>query len=161
MVVLHIMNSSSTLGNNKGYIFANLFDICLYSILSVVFPLLSFAIQFFEAPVLGLQTIYDLLFSEFFVVATFFYDFYSRYRDCEDQTKNVVYILYYGRLLFFVASILIFVLMFLVSKNLFIQDIEKALFVIALLCFYPFIVSIWEARKRMKIERNRKISSRR
>ena len=154
------MNSIRTSGNDKGYIFAGLFDICLYSVLSVVFPLLSLAIQLFETPVLGLQTIYDLLFAELFVVTTFFYDFYSRYRDCEGQTKNVVYILYYGRLLFFVASILVFILMFLVSKNLFIQDIEKALLVIALLCFYPFIISICEARKRMRIERNRKIISR-
>lgn len=158
MVVLHCMNNGAINGNNKGYIFANLFDICLYSILSLILPVLSFWVEIIKTPIIGLQTIYSLSFSAFFMTATFFYDFYSRYRDCENQTKFVVYALCFGRTLFFVATLIVFVLMYFVSKDMYVDAVKKGLFVILTLCLYPFVLSINEAYKRVRAERARKIS---
>ncbi len=150
--------SSRNTKQNKGYVFAGLFDICLYGALSLIFPVMSLIVYFCENPVLGMDTIYDALFSEFLVVATLFYDFYCRYRDCEDQTKWVVSVLDNGRILFFFATIIVLILMYFASKELYIEDIGKALYVIVLTCIYPVFICFFDAIKRIKNERNRKIS---
>lgn len=152
------MNNNIEDVDNKGYIFANLFDIVLYSILAGLFPLLDLIIALCETSFIGLDDIYELLFAEFFVTASFFYDFYSRYRDCNEQTLYVVNVLYYGRLLFFIATVTLFVLMFLVSKGLMLDDIENALKLIACFELYPLLFATIEANKRMKKEKQRKIS---
>lgn len=144
--------------NNKGYIFAGLFDITLYGFLAVVFPLLNLLIAITETPFWGLQDVYDLLFAEFFVTATFFYDFHSRYGACNDQTTYVVNVLFYGRLLFFAATMAVFVLMFLITKGFPLNDIKTALTAIAFLGLYPALLAMLEAIKRLKNEKKRKIS---
>ncbi len=152
------MNNNTEDVDNKGYIFANLLDITLYSLLAGLFPFLDLIILISETPFVGLENIYDLLFAEFFVTATFFYDFYSRYRDCNNQTTYVVNVLCYGRLLFFAGTVLIAVLIFLASKGLMLNDVEKALTIIAFFGLYPVVFAIIEAIQRMKKEKKRKIS---
>ena len=152
------MNNNIEDVDNKGYIFADLLDITLYGVLAGLFPFLDLIILISGTSFVGLESIYDLLFAEFFVTATFFYDFYSRYRDCKNQTKYVVNVLCYGRLLFFLGTLLIGVLMFLVSKGLMLNDIETALTIIAFFGLYPVIIVIIEAVQRMKKEKKRKIS---
>lgn len=154
----HIMNNNTEDVNNKGYIFANLFDIVLYGILSILFPTLDFIILTCQTSFVGLENIYDLLFAEFFITATFFYDFYSRYRDCKDQTKYVVNVLFYGRTLFFLATLAILIIMFLVSKDLFLDDVQTALTIIAFLGIYPAIFAVIEAIQRLQREKKRKIT---
>ena len=152
------MNNNTEDVDNKGYIFADLLDITLYGVLAGLFPFLDLIIMISGASFVGLENIYDLLFAEFFVTATFFYDFYSRYRDCKDQTTYVVNVLCYGRLLFFIGTLLILILMFLVSKGLMLDDVERALTIIAFFGLYPVIFVIIEAVQRMKKEKKRKIS---
>ena len=90
---------------NYGYVFQGLFDASLYFILSVIYPILTFFIQINQANSSEITSYYDLVVTGLFFAATFFYDFYCRFRDCEHNTKLVVRVLSLGRTIFFSLSI--------------------------------------------------------
>ena len=74
--------------NDKGYVFRNYFDAVCYLVISTIYPLLTFFVQSTQ---LSGELILNLnfLITGVFFSATFFYDYYQRYRDCRSEERRV------------------------------------------------------------------------
>lgn len=145
--------------NTKGYIFQNYFDVICYMMISVIYPVLTVSGRSSQSgeEVSGLNMlITGLLFS-----ATFFYDYYQKYRDCNEQTVAVVNILFIGRFVFCVLTLLSF-LMIIMKGIEFITGIDNLIkyffYILPFTALYPLLVAIFELIKRLLAERKRKIS---
>lgn len=142
---------------NYGYVFQGLFDASLYFILSVIYPILTFFIQINQANSSEITSYYDLVVTGLFFAATFFYDFYCRFRDCEHNTKLVVRVLSLGRTIFFSLSIsLIFLL--IISGAFRFPELKIVLYFVFSVSLYPLVISLVEIITRAHRESKGKIS---
>lgn len=146
----------------KGYIYADLLDCILYLVLSVIYPGLTFLFDLellvpADMSLVPENLMHDLLVTALFYAATFFYDFFSRYRDCGQNTRYVVNVLGTGRVIFFVMTVFsIFALCFFEKLS-----VCVALFIIRavfLLSCYPFVLALIETLKRGWEQNKGKIS---
>ncbi|MCI8797127.1 MAG: hypothetical protein HFG89_09770 [Dorea sp.] len=146
--------------NDKGYVFRNYFDAVCYLVISTIYPLLTFFVQSTQ---LSGELILNLnfLITGVFFSATFFYDYYQRYRDCDEQTSYVVNILHVGRLLF--AFLLFFAFFFLVLMiGDFSIEFNRRIMHVALFfpssALLPLIMAIVDIVRWLSSERKGKIS---
>lgn len=146
--------------NNKGYIFQNYFDAICYLVIAIIYPVLCFGVQS-NQPNEDLISKLNLLITGLFFSATFFYDYYQRFRDCCEQTKIIVNLLFIGRLAFCVFTIFAFIFFIIIAGN-FIPTIEVTVMTIftklPFAAVYPSIIAIVEIGRRMYFERKGKIS---
>lgn len=146
--------------NNKGYIFQNYFDAMCYLVISSIYPLLTYWVQSNQLGV-DITSKLNFIITGLFFSATFFYDYYQRYRDCNEQTLAVVNILFVGRLGFCILTILSFIFLIIVAGNFFscIQVDGMSLFKKLPFCaVYPFVIALIEIVRRMYYEYKGKIS---
>lgn len=88
-----------------GYIFYGYFDIALYLVLVIIYPLLCYFLQSKQIDINNTNTCYDLIVTGLFYLLSFYYDFYSKYKECDDAANYVITVLFIGRLIFAVLSI--------------------------------------------------------
>lgn len=146
--------------NNRGYIFQNYFDAACYLIISTIYPILTYCIQIGQLNE-EIASKLNLLVTGLFFSATFFYDYYQRYRDCKEQTPTVVNLLFIGRLGFCIFSIASFFFLIIMAGGFFpsIHTVVISLFKnMPFLSSYPFLTALVEIGRRMYYERKGKIS---
>ena len=148
--------------NNRGYIFQNYFDAACYLMISIIYPLLTYCIQINQMELdMEITSKLNLLVTGLFFSATYFYDYYQRFRDCEEQTPTVVNLLFIGRLGFCIFSVVSFFFLIIMACGFFpsIHTVVMSLFKnLPIFSFYPFITALAEIGKRMYYERKGKIS---
>lgn len=146
--------------NNKGYIFQNYFDVVCYLVVSTIYPLLTFFVQS-NQPSEDILSKLNCIITGLFFTATFFYDYYQRYRDCSEQTASVVNILFFGRLGFFILAALSFLSLVIIVGD-FLPDINTKIMAfcekLPFSAFYPLVMAVIEIGKRMYLERKGKIT---
>lgn len=147
--------------NNRGYIFQNYFDAMCYLIISIIYPLLTYCIQIDQLDS-EITSKLNLLVTGLFFSATFFYDYYQRYRDCKEQTRTVVNLLLIGRTGFSIFALVSFFFLIIMACGFFpsIHTVIMSLFeILPIFSFYSFFIALVEIGKRMYYERKGKISN--
>ena len=127
--------------------------------LSVIYPILGFFIELGQINASDIGACYDVLTTGLLFTATFFYDFYSRFRDCDGKTPCIVNTLSVGRGIFCALTIIIFIII-VVFPSGYISGIalQRGFYVVVLLSIYPFIIGLVEILRRAHSERKSKIS---
>lgn len=147
------------MNDNRGHIFQNYFDAICYLLISTIYPALTFCIQRNQTSV-DLTSKLNYIITGLFFTTTFFYDFYQRYRDCNEQTATVVNILFWGRFGFCIFAIFSFLLLIVIAGNLF-PDFNPIMMLffekLPYIAFYPLGIAFGEIGNRMYWERKGKI----
>ena len=141
---------------NKEYLFIGVFDIILYIMLTIIYPVITY---FLQIPKTNSNSLYELLVTGLFFTGAFFYDFYSKYESSENKYRWVLNVLLAGNIMFGLCSLAIIILIILVSFEMkYVDQIFVVFHFIPLLAVYPFTVSIIEMIKRIVRKHKGKLS---
>ena len=151
------MNNKAHVEYCNGFFFVNGFDLFLYFMLSIFYPVVSLINQLQEIQNKDILSTYSLLVTGLFFSLTFYYDFYSRYRDCEKGTSFVVNFLYHGRSLFFIL-VIVFLIIFVLVSNEWIKPsyVYDGMLLFPFVGLYPLCSICVDGFKRWQIEKNHK-----
>lgn len=142
----------------KGYFFKNKFDATCYLLITVIYPIFTYSIQLHQSNN-DIQSLFDIVISGLFFSLTYYYDYYSRFRDCHNQLRNVVKIFLWGCVIFFILSVFMICSIFLLAKGIGISTIRIICKVIPVFVCYPFIMSFTELTRRIYNEYRGKITN--
>lgn len=142
----------------QNYIFVNLFDASCHTLISVLIPALSIVIQFLKSHITDVYEVNNLLVTGFFFFATYFYDFYSRFRDCNSQSKLIITILHISRNLYFMLSVSLIVLIIIYNVKLIeVSWIFNCFGWLTTIGFIPFLLYLSDIIRQLNDERKNKI----
>lgn len=134
--------------SEKGYVFASGFDVACYLIIVLLYPIIAFFVQLH---MMGSERdLYSATLAGAFFSASYFYDFYSRFRDCRGQKKYIVLILLVGLVVFFLHALFMFgVLIALVAGCDNCEVIKQCLYTCPFFAFYPLGMALFDVGKRL------------
>lgn len=140
---------------DRGYLFTNEWDIVLYIVLTVIYPVITY----FFRPADSVTSIYEVLIMGLFFSATFYYDFYTKYESSEDKCTWLWNVLLIGDIGFGLLSLMIFVLLVLVPYiTIYEAQISSVFNFVPITAGYPFMVAVVELIKRIVRKHRGKIS---
>lgn len=99
-------------------VFLNYLDIVLYLTLAVLYPILSLSIQHKQVDLQNLNSVYNFFITGFLFFLTFFYDFYNKYSSYKSNVEIIGFILFFGRIVFAILSILLVAIIIMVSAGI-------------------------------------------
>lgn len=143
-----------------GFIFKGYFDLLCYIIIAVLYPSLTIFLQIVFFQDNSVAELACLASTGFFYSLTFYYDFYSRYRNCKNQDYKTSWKLFHGRNLF--AAIVIYLLgvfisllgIFAYKRQIDVVIAKKLFYVCPISSAYPFIIAIIDLVKMLRKERS-------
>lgn len=145
--------------NNSGYFFEDNLDTVLYVMLSVIYPVLGFCIELGQLDTNDVNNAYHVLTTSLLFTATFFYDFYSRFRSCDGKPPCIVNVLSFGQCIFFALTIIIFIIIIIMPYGVISGSaLKSGFYFVVLFSLYPFVIGIIEILRRVNNDRKGKIS---
>lgn len=145
--------------SNSGYFFEDNVDTLLYLVLSVIYPILVFFIELRQLDTNNVNDAYGVLTTGLFFTATFFYDFYSRFRSCDDKNPFIINVLFYGRCIFCALTIILLIIIIVMPYGwISATALKRGFYIIVVFSLYPFGMGVIEILKRVHNERKGKIS---
>lgn len=140
------------------YIFLGLFDVSVYMILTIAYPLLTYLLQLDSTNAKDVKSMVELIVTGLFFVGAFYYDFYTKY-ETYDGKPWIINVLLCGKLFFGIGFVSILcTLLIYINKEKYAEQVLTAFRFIPMLAFCPLILSGSEFYTRIVRKHKGKLS---
>lgn len=126
---------------NAKYIFIGIFDVSVYMILTIVYPLLTYLLQLDNTNARDMKSMVELIVTGLFFVGAFYYDFYTKY-ETYDGKPWIINVLLCGKLFFGMGfvSILCILVIYIKEEN-YAEQVLTAFHFVPILAVCPLLLS--------------------